>query len=59
MSYSIVGRCERRSTADAAITTSSSSVDSRCPWVGAGASAIILPGRYGPISATATDSGAR
>ena len=40
MTFSIVGVCERTSMAGVAITTSSISVGSRCPWVRAGAGAV-------------------
>ena len=40
MTFSIVGMCERTATAGVAITTSSISVGSRCPWVRAGAGAV-------------------
>ncbi len=40
MTFSIVGMCERTAMAGVAITTSSISVGSRCPWVRAGAGAV-------------------
>ena len=40
MTFSIVGMCERAAMAGVAITTSSISVGSRCPWVRAGAGAV-------------------
>jgi len=40
VTFSIVGMCERTAMAGVAITTSSISVGSRCPWVRAGAGAV-------------------
>ncbi len=40
MTFSIVGFCERTGMSGVAITTSSISVGSRCPWVRAGAGAV-------------------
>ena len=40
MTFSIAGACERTAMAGVAITTSSISVGSRCPWVRAGAGAV-------------------
>ena len=40
MTFSITGMCERTAMAGVAITTSSISVGSRCPWVRAGAGAV-------------------
>ena len=40
MTFSIVGMCERTEPAGVAITPSSISVGSRCPWVRAGAGAV-------------------
>ena len=40
MTFSIVGMCERTAMAGVAITTSSISVGSRCPWTRAGAGAV-------------------
>jgi len=40
VTFSIVGMCERTAMTGVAITTSSISVGSRCPWVRAGAGAV-------------------